>query len=259
MTLKGMTEEQFMMWNRDGYLVLPDFLSDTEVSEANRRMDEAFRRFKEQGRDNPETAKLSNVEQLSGIIEHDELFLELMEHPRMMGFIRDVMGDSFVMIDNDALIKPPKKAAHTNWHRDTDIRYERSEKPSPFMVKIFYFLSDVSYEGGCLALLPGSVHMPDAILPKVDVQEDMPAHVRMNVRAGTAVLFHGYLYHSALNNHTEHTRRSLIYNYGPSFLRTWPGYEPSEELRLRSSSASNLRRMLLGMTPWIEDPKAFQD
>jgi len=257
MTLKGMTQEQFMKWNRDGFLVLPDFLSDNEVSEANRKMDEAFRRFKEEGRDNHELAQLKNVEQISGIIEQDELFLQLMEHPRMMNMLRDVMGDSFVMIDNDALIKPPKKPAHTNWHRDTDIRYERGEKPMPFMVKVFYFLSDVGYEGGALALLPGSVHMPNAILPKVEVQEDMPGHERMTVKAGTAVLFHGYLYHSALNNHTEHTRRSLIYNYGPSFLRTWPGYEPSEELKQRSASASNLRRMLLGMLPWVGDPKAF--
>jgi phytanoyl-CoA hydroxylase len=27
------------------------------------------------------------------------------------------------------------------------------------MVKVFYFLSDVEYDGGCLAFLPGSMHM----------------------------------------------------------------------------------------------------
>lgn len=257
MTLKGMTPEQFMMWNRDGYLVVPDFLSDNEVETANRKMDEAFLKFKEQGRGNHALAQLKNVEQISGIIESDDLFLELMEHPRLMAMLRDVMGDAFVMIDNDAMIKPPKKAAHTDWHRDTNIRYEKDEMPMPFMVKVFYFLSDVSYEGGALAFLPGSVHMPNSILPNVEVQEDMPGHERMTVKAGTAVLFHGYTYHSALNNHTENTRRSLIYNFGPTFLRTWPGYEPSEALKARSASASNLRKMLLGITPWVGDPKAF--
>jgi phytanoyl-CoA hydroxylase len=101
------------------------------------------------------------------------------------------------------------------------------------------------------------VHMKDVDLPKVEKQEDLPGHVRMNVKAGTAVIFNGYTYHSALNNVSDVTRRSLIYNYGQSALRTWPGYEPSEELK--AAAQSNMRKMLLGVTPWMQDAKAFDE
>ncbi len=98
--------------------------------------------------------------------------------------------------------------------------------------------------------------MPDDQLPKVEKQEDMPGHVRMSVKKGTAVIFNGYTYHSALNNYTNDIRRSLIYNYAPNFVRTWPGYEPTPELCSRD--ASKIRRMLLGVTPWVSDPQAFE-
>jgi len=257
MKLHGLSIEQKMEWERDGYVVLPDFLTEDEVNFYNARMDEAFDRWRAQGGSNPELGQLSHVEQICGIIEHGDAFLELMEHPKMMGVMRDLIGDAFVMIDNDAMLKPPKKEAHTSWHRDTSSWLVVNEKPVPFMVKVFYFLSDVEYDGGCLAFLPGSVHMSNEKLPKVSKQEDMPGHVRMSVKKGTAVAFHGYTYHSALNNYSDQTRRTLIYNYAPPFVRTWPGYEPSEALKAKANT--NLRKMLLGVTPWVANPKAFEE
>jgi phytanoyl-CoA hydroxylase len=257
MKLHGLSVEQQLTWHRDGYLILEDFLTRDEVSLYNQRLDQSFEAFAAKGAVNPASGQLSNVQQICGIIEYDDSFVELMEYAKMMPFLRDMMGDSFVMIDNDGLIKPPQKESHTNWHRDTGNTLYTNEKKVPFMVKVFYFLSDVQYDGGCLAFLPGSVHMPNEMLPKVTKQEDMPGHVRMNVKAGTAVIFNGATYHSALNNFTDNTRRSIIYNYANSFLRTWPGYEPSEELKAKAET--NLRKMLFGMLPWTSDPKAFEE
>lgn len=251
-----LTKEQLTKWDQDGFLVFENFLTEQEVELYNTRMDQAFTRWRNDKKNNPELGQLNHVEQICGIIEHDEVFLELMEHPRMMRIMRDIMTDSFVMVDNDAMLKHPFQIAHTQWHRDTINKFFVGDKQVPFMAKVFYFLADVHPDGGCLAFLPGSIHIPDDQLPKVEKQEDMPGHVRMSVKKGTAVLFNGYTYHSALNNYTNEVRRSLIYNYAPSFIRTWPGYEPSPALC--SKEASNLRRMLLGITPWVSDPKAFE-
>ncbi|MFC5649977.1 phytanoyl-CoA dioxygenase family protein [Paenibacillus solisilvae] len=255
MNLHGLTIEQKLLWERDGYLVLEDFLDTGEVDYYNERLDHAFKLWETKGGYNPSSGQLSNVQQVCGVIEYDDALFHLMEHARMMSILRDILGDSFVMIDNDGLIKPPQKEAHTNWHRDTGSQLFMNEKKVPFMAKVFYFLSDVNDNGGCLAFLPGSVHMTNEQLPRVQKQEDMPGHVRMSVKAGTAVIFNGYTYHSALNNYSDETRRSLIYNYAPSFLRTWPGYEPSEDLK--SKADTRLLQMLLGMLPWTDDPKAF--
>ncbi|GGD57923.1 phytanoyl-CoA dioxygenase family protein [Paenibacillus nasutitermitis] len=257
MKLHGLTSEQHATWERDGFLVLEDFLNPEETSYYNERLDLAFENWQIRGGVNPATGQLNHVQQVCGIIEYEDAFVELMEHERMMSIMRDLIGDSFVMIDNDGLIKPPQKESHTGWHRDTGNLLYINEKKTPFMAKVFYFLSDVKPEGGCLAFLPGSIHMTNEELPKVSKQEEMPGHVRMSVKAGTAVIFNGYTYHSALNNFTNETRRSIIYNYAHSFLRTWPGYEPSEALM--SKADTNLRKMLFGMLPWTADPEAFKE
>ncbi len=257
MKLHGLTIEQYLAWERDGFLAIENFLTVQEIQKYNTGLDHVIELWKSRGCPNTVYGKLDNVEQVCGIIEYDDMFLELLEHPRMMSVMRDVYGDSFVMIDNDGFLKHPGQKAHTSWHRDTGVTFHNDEKRTPFMVKVFYFLADVPYDGGCLSFLPGSHNMRNDLLPKVAEPEDMPGHVRMNVKAGTAVLFHGSTYHSALSNVSEHSRRSIIYNYASLFLRTWPGYEPSEELKARA--VSPLRKMLLGMLPWMQDPKVFEE
>ena len=257
MNLHELTVDQWLSWERDGFLVIDNFLSEEEIRNCNKALDRSFETFKNEGRSNSAYAQMNNVEQVSGIIEYDDQFLELMEHPRMMRIIRDVLGDKFVMVDNDGLIKKPKQVSHTSWHRDTTHYLMDGGKRFPFMVKAFYFLADVPFDGGCLSFLPGSKYLSDDVLPKVEKPEDMPGHVRMNVKAGTAVLFDGYTYHSALNNTSDEHRRSIIYNYGHMFLRTWPSYEPS--LKLQEKAVTPLRKMLFGMLPWVKDPKAFNE
>ncbi|SFJ54039.1 hypothetical protein SAMN02799624_04910 [Paenibacillus sp. UNC496MF] len=49
----------------------------------------------------------------------------------MMNILRDLIGDAFVMIDSEGLIKPPQMEAHTDWHRDTNmmLNYPIATKP----------------------------------------------------------------------------------------------------------------------------------
>jgi phytanoyl-CoA hydroxylase len=256
MKFYALTEEQYLNWERDGFLVLENFLSTDEIAKYNEGLDHVVQKWKNMGCPNSEHAKLDNIEQVSAIIEYDDMFVDLLEHHRMMNTMRDLLGDSFVMIDNDGFLKHPGQKAHTSWHRDTGTDFYLDQKRMPFMVKVFYFLADVPYDGGCLAFLPGSHKLRNDQLPHVSEPENMPGHVRMRVKAGTAVAFHGSVYHSALNNDSQVTRRSIIYNYAPMFLRAWPGYEPSDALKSRAST--NLRQMLLGMLPWMKDPKAFE-
>ncbi|QHW33090.1 phytanoyl-CoA dioxygenase family protein [Paenibacillus rhizovicinus] len=252
MKLHALTMEQMLAWERDGYLAIEDFLNPEELSVYNAAMDQTLADYKAKGNVMP-----PNIDQVSGVIEHGELYLQLMEHPRMMGVMRDVFGDAFTMIDNELFIKHPGQVTHASWHRDTTTTMHLGKKRVPFMVKVFYFMADVPYDGGCLSFLPGSRHMPDELLPSSDHGEQMPGHVRMNVKAGTAVLFDGATYHAAMDNKSNQQRRSLIYNYGPLFLRTWPGYEPSQRL-LENQANTPLRNMLLGASPWPNAPHVFQ-
>jgi phytanoyl-CoA hydroxylase len=50
MKLYGISMDEKMLWERDGYLVLDGFLSEQEVAYYNERMDNAFVQFRHKGK-----------------------------------------------------------------------------------------------------------------------------------------------------------------------------------------------------------------
>jgi phytanoyl-CoA hydroxylase len=238
-----MTDEQRLFFEANGYLVIPDALSEEElarVREAAARAETAWR---------ADASRLGlrkpNLEQVQAPIEYDKVFLDLMEHPRVFPIVREILGDDIQMIDNDYFISPPHTPSHAHWHHDVGMRGVYHPR-SVLMVKVFWLLTDVSPEGGATAVLPGSHRFPlDFPLPRPAKPAEMPGHVRMAHPAGTAWLFNGRTYHAALDNNSDHPRRLVIYNYGHFWMKMWQGYEPSE--RLLREARTPVRRQLLGI------------
>ena len=240
-----MTPEQRLFFEANGYLTLPGVLSPEELARVRAAADRADAAW----RAAPTRLGLRtpNLEQVQAPIEYDDLFLDLMEHPAVFPIVREILSDDVSMIDNDYYITPPRSASHAHWHHDVGMA--RIEHPrSVLMVKVFWLLSDVGPEGGATAVLPGSHRFPmDFPLPRPATPGEMPGHVRMALPAGTVWLFNGRTYHAALDNHSDETRRLLIYNYGHFWMKVWQGYEPSE--RLLREAKTPVRRQLLGIGP----------
>jgi ectoine hydroxylase-related dioxygenase (phytanoyl-CoA dioxygenase family) len=239
----AMTDAQRLFFETNGYLVLPDALSPDELAALRAAADRAEAIWRADlsrpGIRNP------NLLQVQSPIEYDDLFLNLMVHPRLFPIVWEILGDTVQMIDNDYFISPPHTQSHALWHHDVGMPSVYHPR-STLMVKVFYLLSDVPEGGGGTALIPGSHRFPmDFPLPQVENPDDMPGCVTMAHPAGTAYLFHCRIYHAALNNRTDHHRRALIYNYGHFWMKMWQGYEPSEALKAKAKT--RVLRQLLGM------------
>lgn len=237
----AMTPEQRLFYETNGYLVFPEALTANELAQVRAAADRAESLWR------ADPTRLGNrgpkLHQVQAIIEYDDLFLDLMEHPKIFPIVRELMGEDVVMIDNDYFITPPSVQTHAHWHVDVGLPGVYHPR-STLMVKVFFLLSDVPPRGGGTALLPGSFRYPmDYQFPKVDDPAQMPGAVRMEYPAGTAYLFNGRTYHAALNNNTDQTRRVLIFNYGHFWMKPWQGYEPSAALQSRA--ATPVRRQLL--------------
>lgn len=238
-----MTPEQREEFEKNGFLIIRNALSPAETSAANHALDRAHRRWL----DDPTRpgTRAGNQSQIVGIIEYDDLFLGLMEHPAVFPHIREILGDDIQMIDNDAHIKPPHTPTHIGWHYDEALPGVL-HPGSTMMVKAFFLLSDIEENGGCTAFIPGSNRLPGGhVFPSPDRPEEMPGHVRLTGKAGDAYFFNGHTYHTALPNDSDRARRVLIYNYGHFFMKIWGGYEPSEALKLKATTP--LRKQLLGI------------
>jgi ectoine hydroxylase-related dioxygenase (phytanoyl-CoA dioxygenase family) len=238
-----MTEEQRLQFETNGYLVIPNALSPEELKRAREAADRAEATWR------ADTSRLGvrrdNLQQVQAIIEYDDVFLDLMEHPKVFPIVWEILGDSIQMIDNDYFISPPHTTTHADWHHDVGMGGVYHPR-STLMVKAFFLLDDAAENGGCTLYLPGSHRYPmDFRLPKVQDPKEMPCHVKMAYPAGTAYIFHCRLYHAASNNESDRYRRVLIYNYGHFWMKMWQGYEPSEALKAKAKT--RVRKQLLGI------------
>ncbi|MBM3213996.1 phytanoyl-CoA dioxygenase family protein [Candidatus Poribacteria bacterium] len=242
--MPALTDAQRLSFETNGYLVIPEALSQDELASVRRAADAAEARWR------TDTSlkgwRTPRIEQVQAPIEYDDLLFDLLEHPAVFPLIRDILGDDVSMIDNDYFISPARCRSHTAWHHDVGMAGVYHPR-SVMMVKAFYILEDIPANGGATLLLPGSHRYPLGFaLPQVDDPSDMPNAVKMALPAGSAFFFNGRTYHSSSHNDSDSPRRVLIYNYGHAWMRIWEGYEPSEALRAKATTP--LRRQLLGMT-----------
>jgi ectoine hydroxylase-related dioxygenase (phytanoyl-CoA dioxygenase family) len=239
--MNALSTSQKLFYETNGYLVIPDALSGTELANVQQAFEKALDRWKSD-ETRPGNRK-PNEQQIINIIEYDDQLLRLMTHSSTFPLVREIIGDDIAMIDNDGHVKPANSVTHISWHHDVAVRGVHHPL-STLMVKVFFLLTDTSPEGGATAFLPGTHHYPmDYEFPKAEDPETMPGHVRMAFKAGTAYLFNGRVYHAALNNYSQLDRKAIIINYGHFWMKPWSGYEPGEELRKRANTPE-LRQLL---------------
>ena len=246
----GLTEEQRLFAEANGYLVVPGALDGDELT----RLQAAAERAESEWRGDPARPgwRRENIEQVQSIIEYGDEFLELAAHPRIFPVVRDLLGDDVTLLFSDYFITPPRASSQVHWHRDARILGPYQPRSRMF-AKAFVLLSDVTPEGGGTAVVPGTHKFDeDWEFPSVDNPTEMPGHVRMAYPAGTVWFMHGRTYHAALPNETDSPRRVLIYSYGHLWMKPWQGYEPSDRLKAKADTA--VMRQLLH----IGDPYRYE-
>lgn len=241
--MDALTQAQRFFFEANGYLVIEDALLPDELARVRAACDEAEALWR--ANDQLRGVRRWDLDQVIAIVEYGSVFLELLEHPRIFPMIRELLGPDVMLLDNDYFITPAGATIHRGWHYDEGfpgVYHPRSR----LMVKVFYVLQDIAWNGGGTVMLPGSHSFPPGKLPNPDVPEDMPNSVRMALPAGAAYLMAGRTFHCVGNNLSDVARRLLIYTYGHKWMKIWDNYEYSAELLAQATTP--MRRQLLGMT-----------
>lgn len=258
-TMVRLDDEQRILFESNGFLVIPNALEGDELARVQLAADRAEARWRE------DTSLLGQrsaaLHQVQAPIEYDDALLELLWHPKTFPIVRALLGGDVQMIDNDLFITPPRTPhTHADWHHDVGMAGVYHPR-SLMMVKVFFLLTDVNADSGGTAMIPGSHRFPEGFeFPQPADPKDMPGMVQMTGKAGTAYAFNGRVYHCAVNNESDHPRKVLIYNYGHFWMKMWSGYEPSERiLEAAKASGDPVRQQLLGIgdayLSWLPDPR----
>ena len=225
-----------------GYLVVPDALSP-EVVERTR---EAVDRL---ARENPRPGQVTV--NIADILGRDDAFLELIDCPRVFPKIWGILGWNIWVQHSHLVVNPPVKTTtgmldprepfKYGWHRDGGAINRDVTLNAPLLVKVGFYLSDVSAHGGPTLMLEDAD--PNAAIPAPTA---LPPNVRaLTVKAGTAVLFSNRSIHSLRSpNTSDETRRAVFIQYGYRWIQSLDRCSV-EHLADR---VGGIRRQLLGLT-----------
>lgn len=215
-------------YERDGYVVVPGVLRPEEIAELHAA-----------------TAAVAGKDVLAIHFPHKlaSAFRAAMHHPAIVDTLTTLIGPDVKAIQSMLFVKPSGKPGQA-WHQDEFFLPTRDRS----LCGVWIALDDASIANGCLWAHPGS-HRPGILYPmrphgeaRFDASDeafDFPwpreGGAPIELAAGGAIFFNGYLLHRSLPNAAPgSTRRALVVHYMNA--RSWlpwnhDGQSPTEDFR----------------------------
>ncbi|MEZ4707020.1 MAG: phytanoyl-CoA dioxygenase family protein [Caldilineaceae bacterium] len=213
---------QRFFFENNGYLVLENFLSGDHVARLHATLDRvvAQRRAQQQaGVPHTGMTRLmgDHSTRIFYILDDDPLFLELLDWPAMMTYVRALLNAKPHHHASDAIVEYAADMADRGpgWHLDGhDNGYRNLGRPIPLLqLKLGYYLTDMREPGqGNLTIVPGSHKAAFEPAPDDLQRRDLfPGAVEVCAPAGSAILFHNALWHTAGIFRKADSRRVILY------------------------------------------------
>jgi ectoine hydroxylase-related dioxygenase (phytanoyl-CoA dioxygenase family) len=221
---------------KDGFAIFPDAISPSEVAAINA---EAVRVCRgdlgelepgTQGDRDPagSSIDLSDDDVMRRYLcihmphKISDVLAQMLAHPRIVEVLTRAIGPNVKAMQSMLFMKSEGKPGQP-WHQDEYFIPTRDRS----LTAVWIALDDATVENGCLWVLPGS-HKRGVIYP--DRDQDDPRFdcsieaygfpytdedaIPVEVAAGTAVIFNGYLLHRSLQNSGKRGfRRALVNHY----------------------------------------------
>lgn len=242
-----MTDQQWAMYERDGYLKLGRLLSDADLSALQNRINDimlgkaAIDYSKLLMQLDSETGKYEDAgEQSKGHkgatlnyrkiqeLEHDELFHAYMSRDIFREICRRTHGNVAISSFRAMFMnKPARKGTFLPWHQD---RWNFLDKDP--LITLWTALDPATIANGCVQVIPGShkggllnpEHMSGFLRPD-QAEKYCPREkvVYLELQPGEAVLLHNHLLHASDVNKTDISRRAFSVCYMPADTKTTAG------------------------------------
>ncbi|MDX1932780.1 MAG: phytanoyl-CoA dioxygenase family protein [Capsulimonadales bacterium] len=206
----GFTPEQREFFEREGYLILPERLTDAETD----RYIEAIDRHT---RDHPKYDPTKFFAR-ENIVELDEVFAELIDHPRHVGYVYDYYGELLKLHLSQFFLRP-HGGWYNQWHPDgaRAVPYQVFMPELPCQIKVAYWLTDVLQpKMGNLVMMPGSHRQQ--YFDAYDTDRSVPGEKILCVPRGSITLMNCNVWHRVEPNESDIVRKNFFLAYCPSWV-----------------------------------------
>jgi ectoine hydroxylase-related dioxygenase (phytanoyl-CoA dioxygenase family) len=197
-----------------GYSIVPGLLTPDRLPSVRQALDRLYQSQAEAIGGEEFLRKIQDTNVVRCPLVEDRLFLELATHPRLLAVIQALLGDYFILNQQNGVINPPNREfTQAAWHRD--LAYQHFVVSRPLAISALWCLDDFNEVTGGTSVLPASHHtepFPSA--------EYIAAHEKTIVAgAGDALVFDSMVFHRAGHNRSPGVRRGLNHMYSLPFLK----------------------------------------
>jgi len=228
-------------FDRQGFLVLKDFLTSQEVDKlapvVNRLVDHGEEHYEQEPRKKSKWGpnyhvNAENGYYVSGGLEHGEtIIIEdffnfdlafdfLVNHPKTMSYIAGIVQGEIGINNSELRVRYMGNASGTHGGGPTNPKYRyavNSNGIDAMMVRMIYFVQDVDADQGAFCVVPGT-HKTKLPIPYTCSVDEEPGMIGLEVKAGDAILFTENLRHGGLTNRSDQVRKTLHVGYGPAWM-----------------------------------------
>ncbi len=221
--------EQLAFFHQQGYLAVAEAFSPAQVAAAGDAVYDLidgkqpeFRgvqlEVSAQGQKLAGAARREAVRKLMNFVDWDVRFQPLAADPDLLDVLARLMGDTPVLFQEMALLKPPG-GREKPWHQDCAyFNYPLGTT----IIGVWISLDHASAENGCLHILPGThregpvnhFKRRDWQICDTDVQTERDVVVPL--APGGCLLWHGMTHHGSPTNPSQKMRRALQLHYRPT-------------------------------------------
>ena len=166
----------------------------------------------------PLEEKQDYVRKFMSFVDYDERLNELAHHPLLLALVERLIGESPVLFQSMALLKPPRLGRDKPWHQDA--AYFQIELDAK-VVGCWIALDEATIENGCMVIAPGShlkgpvVHFRRRDWQICDTDVDNSGAMAVPLKPGGLLIFQSLLHHGTPPNQTRSRRRALQFHYRP--------------------------------------------
>jgi phytanoyl-CoA hydroxylase len=227
-------------FHRDGFLAVANVFTAAEMDTAKEALRDLIMGRPFKGLEFEAGVDMSNlsaeqreihVRKIMTIVPHEPRLANLAGHAALKQLVHRLLGNESNLIQDMALLKPPRGGREKPWHQDTAyFLYE----PLEGIIGTWTALDPATPENGCMHVIPGShrhgpqphYHDRDCQLP--DEAVDVDNVLAVPLQPGGVLLFSGLLHHGTPPNQSADRRRALQFHYASTACRPIDGNRHEE-------------------------------
>ena len=287
-----LTEAQTRQFEEQGYLVVPNVLSDDVrlkvIAEYTELLDGLYARWQAEGRVPPTSGDFfekllisykagcewfqpMDISLPGSEIAADTPFhigpavFDMITDAGLLDLVEDLIGPEITSNPiQHVRLKPPSRTLRsdeptphimvTDWHQDRAVAH--AEGDTTQMVTVWVAVTDATVENGCLQVIPGRPqmypHCPKRQTAIADGFLDMSKAIPLPVPAGGVVIFHPLTPHASLDNVSDRFRWSFDIRYNVTGQATGRAHFPDFAARSRARPETVLTDWQVWRDMWLE-------